>query len=327
MTARRLLASALLGALFMTMLPVPASAALPVPNPWRTRRILNIAHQGGENEAPSDTLFALATAVDKGSDVLEIDVHATAEGEIVVLHDTTVDRTTNGTGRVDELTVAQIKALDAAHWFVPNCGTCRGRPAAAYVYRGFATGAVPIPADLAARGFVPNDFTIPTLREVLTRFPDMLINIEIKNTFPDTKGYEKKLADLLISFGRTTDTIVVSFLDHATEIFKLFAPAVSTATGTVETAVFKISSEGPLPGLPNPRYHAIQPPMEFEGITVTNADFIANAHRNGFAVHVWTINDRATMEQLVRWGVDGIMTDYPTLLEDVLTDMDVRWNL
>jgi glycerophosphoryl diester phosphodiesterase len=325
MTARRLLASALLGALFMTMLPVPASAALPFPNPWRTRRILNIAHQGGENEAPSDTLFALATAKEKGSDVLEIDVHATADGEIVVLHDTTVNRTTNGTGRVDALTVAQIKALDAAYWFVPNHGTLHGQQAAAYVYRGLATGAVPIPNHLA--GFVPNDFTIPTLREVLTRFPDMLINIEIKNTFPDTESYEKKLADLLKSFGRGTDTIVVSFLDHATETFKLFAPTVSTATGTVETAVFKISAEGPLPGLPNPRYHAIQPPMEFQGITVTTADFIANAHRNGFAVHVWTINERAVMEQLVGWGVDGIMTDYPTRLEDVLTDMDVRWNL
>ncbi len=327
MVARRTLAFVLLSCLVVGLLPAPASAALPVPNPWRTRRILNIAHQGGENEAPSDTLFALKTAIQKGADVLEIDVHATVDGQIVVLHDTTVDRTTNGTGRVDQLTLAQIKAFDAAYWFVPDCGTCHNRPVSQYAYRGIATRSRPMPPELAAQGFAPNDFKIPTLREVLIRYPKTLINIEIKNTFPDTTGYEKKLATLLAEFGRTTDTIVVSFLDHATELFKLFAPNVSTATGTVETALFKVSSEGPLPGLPNPRYHAIQPPMDFLGIEVVNADFIAAAHRNGFAVHVWTINDRPTMEQLVRWGVDGIMTDYPTLLEQVLTEMDVRYNV
>src|ERR687891_2110449 len=87
-----------------------ASAQIPPGNPWLDRRVLNIAHQGGEIEAPSNTLFAFKTAIDKGADVLELDVHATADGELVVLHDTTVDRTTNGTGRVDRLTLEQIRA-------------------------------------------------------------------------------------------------------------------------------------------------------------------------------------------------------------------------
>src|SRR5688500_6391757 len=96
----------------------PASA-----NPWLERHVLNLAHQGGEIEAPSNTLYALKTARQKGSEVLEIDVHATADRELVVLHDATVERTTNGTGRVDQMTLAHIKKLDAAYWFVPGCGT------------------------------------------------------------------------------------------------------------------------------------------------------------------------------------------------------------
>lgn len=305
----------------VALAPMPGGAGpLVLDNPWLERRVWNIAHQGGENEAPSDTLYAFKTAMAKGVDMLELDVHATADGEIVVLHDTTVDRTTNGSGSVDELTLAQIKALDAAHWFVPIEGTTHSAAPEEYVFRGVATGAVSPP-----EGFSPNDFTIPTLREVLEVFPGVPTNIEIKNTIPSTAPYEKILADLLREFERADDVIVVSFLDHAIELFKLWAPEIHTATATVETAVFHTSARGPLPGLPNPRYVALQVPVVFDAIPgvpveVVNADFVANAHANGLAVHVWTINDLATMCALLEMGVDGIMTDFPTLLEQVLTD-------
>ncbi|MGH3952031.1 MAG: glycerophosphodiester phosphodiesterase [Pseudonocardiaceae bacterium] len=298
---------------------VPAAAATPTDqpdNPWLERRILNIAHQGGEIEAPSNTLFALTTAKDKGADVLELDVHATADDELVVLHDATVGRTTNGSGRVDEMTLDEIKALDAAHWFVPDCGTCHGHPDSDYAYRGFATGERPIPRRLTR--FEPNDFRIPTLREVLDAFPLDFINIEIKATAPDTAPYEDKLAALLEEFGRTTDTIVVSFSDVAIERFKLQAPAVSTAPAVGQLALFWASAQERLPGAPNPRYHALQTPITYEGLPVVTPDFVKKAHANGLAVHVWTINDRTQMEWLIAIGVDGIMTDRPRLLEDVL---------
>ena len=315
-----------LAAASLAVLGAPAASAEPlVPNPWLTRRVLNMEHQGGEIEAPSDTLFALKTSVQKGADMLEIDVHATADNQIVVLHDTKVNRTTNSGGRVDKLTLAQIKMLDAAHWFVPACGTCHNRPESAYAYRGFANGRRAIPPDLFAAGFRKNDFKIPTLIEVFKAFPKIPINIEIKNSIPDTAGYEKILARIIRNHGRTHDTIVVSFLDHAVEQFKIHAPDVATATATVETALFYASAYGPLPGAPNPRYVALQVPMVFSGIPVLSADFIAGAHANGLAVHAWTINDRATMEQLIDWGVDGIMTDLPTLLEQVLTERGVRY--
>jgi glycerophosphoryl diester phosphodiesterase len=285
-------------------------------NPWLGVGVLNIAHQGGEVEAPSNTLYALKTAQAKGADVLEIDVHATADRELVVIHDTTVDRTTDGSGRVDAMTLQQVKALDAAHWFVPGCGTCHGKPEAEYALRGYATGERTLEGQL--EDFTPNDFTVPTLREVLTAFPEERINIEIKRTAPDTEPYEEELAALLSEFDRTDDTIVVSFSDAAVEAFKLHAPQVHTATATGETAAFWASAQGPLPGAPNPRYQALQVPMSQNGIPVVTQGFIDKAHANGLAVHVWTINDRALMEKLVAMGVDGIMTDRPELLEAVL---------
>ena len=294
--------------LVFAALAAPASA-----NPWLERGPLNIAHQGGEHEVPSDTLYGFKTALPKGVDVLELDVHLTADGHVVALHDTTVDRTTNGTGTVEQMTLARIKELDAAYWFVPDTGTAHDRAAEEYAFRGVATGDRPPP-----EGFEPNDFRIPTLDEVLTAFPETLINIELKQS-NSTGRFEMAVADLLRKHGRVDDVIVVSFLDHSLEVFKALAPDVHTATATGNAAAFWASSQGPLPGAPNPRHVALQVPTSFSGIpVVTSDDFVKNANANGLAVHVWTINDRATMEQLLDWGVQGIMTDRPTLLEEIL---------
>jgi glycerophosphoryl diester phosphodiesterase len=303
-------AVAVVGALF------PAGASSAAENVWLERRVLNIAHQGGEIEAPSNTMYAFKTALEKGAEVLELDVHATSDGELVVIHDATVDRTTNGSGQVDEMTLEEIKKLDAAYWFVPGCGTCNDEPEGAFAYRGFATGERPIPRKL--KRFTPDDFKIPTLREVLETFPDTFINIEIKATAPETVPYEDELAALLAEHERTDDTIVVSFFDHAVEIFKTLAPDVNTATGTVEAGAFWASTQGPAPGSQSPRHQALQVPIVFNGVTVVTPEFVEKAHANGLAVHVWTINDRDEMEWLLDIGVDGIMTDRPTLLEKVL---------
>jgi glycerophosphoryl diester phosphodiesterase len=301
------------GLLAFVSLTAPAAGQVVTDNPWLERGPLNIAHQGGEHEVPSDTLYGFKTALPKGVDVLELDVHLTADGHVVALHDTTVDRTTNGSGTVEQMTLEQIKALDAAYWFVPDAGTEHDRAAEEYVFRGIATGERPPP-----EGFEPNDFTIPTLDEVLTAFPDTLINIELKQS-NSTGRFEMAVADLLREHDRVDDVIVVSFLDHSLEVFKALAPDVHTATATVNAAAFWASTQGPLPGAPNPRHVALQVPTNFSGIPViTSDDFVKNANANGLAVHVWTINDRATMEQLLDWGVQGIMTDRPTLLEEIL---------
>ncbi len=308
--------------LVATALPATISADIPVveQNPWLERHVLHIAHQGGETEAPSNTLYAFKTAVEKGADVLELDVHATADREIVVIHDATVDRTTNGQGAVDEMTLAEIQALDGAYWFVPDSGATHDAPAESYTLRGIATGDQAPP-----EGFEAEDFRIPTLDEVLETFPDTLINIEIKATAPDSEPYEQLLAETLAEHGRSHDTIVVSFLDHATEAFKLHNQDVDTATGTGETAAFWATAQGPAPGSPS-HHQALQVPITFEGVTVVDEDFVADAHANGFAVHVWTIEDPDTMRWLIDIGVDGIMTNTPTVLEQVLEEEGVAWS-
>ena len=290
-----------------------AHAQLLPDNPWLERRPLNIAHQGGEIENPSNTLYAFTTSLASGADMLETDVHLTADGHVVAIHDETVDRTTNGSGSVEDMTLAQIKALDAAHWFAAGRGTTRNAPEQDYVFRGVATGEQAPPP-----GFTANDFTVATLDEILTRYPGVPLNVELKPTTRMTGRLEVAVAQLLAEHGRTHDVIVVSFLDHSTELFKLLAPQVHTAVGTVQAGVFKLSAEGALPGLPNARYKALQVPIEFNGIPVTNEDFVTDAHANGLAVHVWTINDPVEMEHLLAIGADGVMTDRPSVLEAVL---------
>lgn len=288
---------------------------------WMERRPLHIAHQGGENEVPSATMYALKTAIRKGADMLEVDVHVTADGELVVLHDTTVDRTTSGTGAVQDLPLAEIQKLDAAHWFVPGRNAVHDAAAGDYVLRGIRTGGKAPPP-----GCTPDDFRVPTLREVLTEFPDVLMNIEIKNGPPQGTGYEEKLAAMLAEFGRGDDVIVASFIDSWTETFRAYNMDVSTSTGTGQTAVFKATTMELGPGSPTLLHDALQVPIEFEGVEVVNADFVADAHANGLAVHVWTIDDAATMHQLLDWGVDGIMTAEPTVLEQVLQERGTLWS-
>ena len=125
-----------------------------------------LAHTGGEDRFPGSTMFAFRNSVAAGVDVLDLNVTLSADGVLVVQHDLTVDRTTNGTGTVAEMTYDELHALDNAYWFTADCGACTGQPDEAYVHRGVRTGEVPPPA-----GFTADDFAIPTLADVVARLP------------------------------------------------------------------------------------------------------------------------------------------------------------
>lgn len=272
-------------------------------NPWLDRRILNYAHQGGAREAPSSTMYALRQAVANGADALELDVHATADGHLVVCHDETVDRTTAGTGAIAAMTLAEVQALDNAHFWVPGEVVAPGREPHEYVHRGQA------PTD--------RQFGIATLAEVLDAFPDVFINLDIKQTAPAVAPYEAALAALLREYERSDDVIVASFLDAATDAFHAHAPEIHTSMGTAATTAFwQAVQDGSPP--PATQHVALQVPDRFGDIVVVDERFVAAAHAAGVAVHVWTIDDEETMERLVALGVDGIMTDRPTVLEAVL---------
>lgn len=279
-------------------------------NPWLDRRVLNYAHQGGAREAPSSTLFALRQAVAGGADGLELDVHATADRVVMVCHDATVDRTTPGSGAIAQLAFADLRTHDNAHWWVPGEVVAPDRADDEYVHRGKA------PEDPS--------FGIASLRDVLEEFPDVFLNLDIKQTAPLVEPYEQLLADLLHEFGRTDDVIVASFDDRATDAFGALAPDVNTSCGTVMTTmIWQAIQDGK--ALPETRHHALQVPAAIGEIVVVDEQFVARAHDHGLAVHVWTIDEPDEMERLIDLGVDGIMTDRPSVLEAILQRRGVAY--
>jgi glycerophosphoryl diester phosphodiesterase len=280
-------------------------------NPWLDRRILNWAHQGGAKEGPSSTLFAMRQAVANGADALELDVHMSKDGVLMVCHDATVDRTTDGAGAIADLTLDELRRLDNAYWWTPGTVVDHENPDPdAYVHRGKA-------AD-------DPDFRIATLEEVLEAFPGVFLNFDIKQTAPAVASYEQPLAEALLRHDRVGSTIVASFNDLATDRFREHAPQIHTSLGTNGTAAFYQAfraGEAP-PATPSV---ALQVPRTFGDIVVVDEDFVAAAHRAGLAVHVWTIDDKEELASLAELGVDGIMTDRPLALEAVLRDKDVRF--
>ena len=263
-----------------------------VGNPGLERRVLNYAHQGGAREGPSSTLVAMRRALDAGAHALELDVHCTADGAVVVCHDETVDRTTDGTGRIADLTLADLRKLDNAYWWRP--GEVVDHETGPWPLRGEGHG-------------------IPTLEEVLDAFPGTFLNLDIK----ETTGYERRVAEVLQAFGRTHDVIVASFHDEATDRFREVVPDVCTSAGTAATAAFFFAVREGRTAPPMPHV-ALQVPPSHEGTVIVDEAFVDAAHAAGVAVHVWTIDEPDEMRRLMALDVDGIMTDRPSVLAEVL---------
>ena len=272
--------------------------------------MLAYAHQGGAWEWPSSTLFAMRSALAAGAHALELDAHSTADGHVVVCHDPTVDRTTDGTGAIAEMTLAEVKALDSAYWFIPGADVTPGQPASAYPYRGRAAS--------------DPEFRIATLAEVLEAFPDVILNLDIKRSAPEVAPYERAIADLLDQFERTDDVLVTSFNDAVTQTFAGLAPDVATSAGVAATAAF-VQSLRTGEELPPTAAVAFQVPERYGDVVIVDQRFVEAAHRSGVAVHVWTVNDTESMQRLVDLGVDGIISDVPTELMRVLNDRRVAW--
>ena len=324
--SRKPLLSAACIAAFVLSAPAAAlaqsPAAGPADNPWLAERVINFAHQGGEDELPSNTLFAYREALRAGAHMLEIDVGATRDGRLAVLHDNTVDRVTNGTGSITDMALADIQKLDGAYWFVPGRGTVRGAAAAAYRYRGVRTGDKRPP-----RGYRATDFRVPALEEVLRAFPKIPMNIEIKGRDGNDDAVYRRTAELLAAVLKRSgrrDIIVASFEQPAIDRFHELAPNVPVAPGIGGTADFLLSGKSPGPGVA-----AFQVPITFElgdqKLTITTPNFVKAAHEANYAVHVWLSNDReddATYRRLLRMCVDGIMAAKPKRLARVLDRLD-----
>ena len=277
---------------------------------WLDRRVIAYAHQGGAWEAPSSTLYAIGQALTAGAAAIELDVHATADGHLVVCHDPAVDRTTDGAGQIAAMTLAEVRRLDNAYWWVGGSDVDHDQPPGAYPFRGRA------PDD--------PDFRIATLEEVLEQFPGVILNLDIKRTAPAVTPYEETLAALLRRFDRSEDVIVASFLDAATDAFSACAPEIPTSAGMAAVVAFYQAVRADVDP-PEMRQVALQLPLAFGELTLVNEAFVEAAHRAGLAVHAWTIDDESEMGELVDMGVDGIITDLPTELDAVLCRHDVKW--
>jgi glycerophosphoryl diester phosphodiesterase len=295
----------------------PAAAA---DNPWLAQRVLNIAHQGGEDEFPSNTLYAFKRATKAGADMLELDVGVTKDDKVVVSHDTTLDRATDGHGTIASHTLRRIRRLDGAYWFARGDDAYRhDRKRRAYKLRGIATGKRKPP-----RGYKRSDFRVPTLKQVLRAFPDTPINIEIKGRTPaeDVSEYLRN-AEVLARLLRKTarrDLIVVSFKQQAVDRFHALAPAIDVAPGVDGSAAFLLGGASPGDGVV-----AFQLPITYELngtlFDVTTAENVAKAHAAGYAWHTWLSDDGespATWRSLIDECVDGVMTARPVRFERVL---------
>ena len=304
-------------------LAAPAGAAT---NPWLNMRVLNIAHQGGEDEFPSNTLYAFHRAMKAGADMLELDVGVTKDNKVVVLHDTSVDRTTNGKGLVKNYTLAQIEKLDNAYWFSGGSDAySHAKPKGAYTFRGVATGKVKPP-----KGYTADDFRVATLDQVLTAFPKVPTNIEIKGrTKTEAIGEYLQNARVLAKLLRGSkhpDLIVVSFKQQAVDLFHTLAPAIPTAPGVDGAAAF-LFGDTPLPA----GSVAMQMPITYklgdQTLEITSAANVQKAHQTGYAWQTWMSGNAedgtATWQSLISECVDGIMTSRPVALERMLTSQNI----
>ncbi len=276
---------------------------------WLERRVIAFAHQGGSFEGPSSTLWAMARALAAGASALELDVHATRDRRLVVGHDATVDRTTGSSGAIGDLTLAELRELDNAYWWIEGEDVSPGREPEAYRLRGRA------PAD--------RRLGVATLDEVLEAFPDVLLNLDLKGTDPEVEPYEELLAETLRAHAAGARVIVASFHDRALERFRRLAPEVATSAGTGEATAFYLAHlAGEARTWP---FVALQVPPSYEGIEVVTPAFVDAAHRAGVAVHVWTLNEREAMVAALAAGVDGVISDRPTVLAALLGERGEAW--
>ncbi len=245
---------------------------------WRGKYpIVVTAHRGFSGQAPENTLAAFRAAIAAGADMVELDVHLTRDNEVVVIHDDTLERTTNGKGNVAEKTLAELKRLDAGSWFNPRFAGER----------------------------------IPTLAEVLEIVRGrILVNIELKKgkNFPYTM---EELADrtlAVVEKAGMTDQVLFSSFDPA---------AVNRIREKNPRLPIALIVDKPWEKPEDPGGGTRYPTLNCR-TTVLNEENIRRAHTAGIRVHVWTVNTKEAMEKFIALGVDGIITNHPDSLIDLL---------
>lgn len=261
-------------------------------------RPLVMAHQGGQHLAPASTLEAFKNARDLGVDIIEFDIHMSKDGYLIPIHDPTLDRTTDGTGRINNLTLEEIQSVDAGAKFQDLDGE--------YSFRG-------------------KGISLPTVEEVFKEIPNMRWNIEIKDT-NDPELYRpiaEKLWSLMEKYELEDKVLVASFDQNIIDtVLDVSNGKAIVAGGRQEVTKFVILHKLFLNGLYRPSVDAIEIPTKESIINLKDKKVIRGAQKQGMDVHYWTINDRETMKELIELGADGIITDRPDILIELLEELN-----
>ena len=243
-------------------------------------------HRGAAGLAPENTLPSFERAIADGAGYLELDVHATRDGVVVVIHDATLERTTDGVGPVNAQRYTELCRYDAG-------------------FRFSADGSAPY----RGRGI-----RVPALEELLDAFPAVPLNIEIKQLEPPI---ERGVVALLESKNALDRVVLAAEDDRIMERIRAEAPEVATSASYGEGLEFFERSFSDRFAEYAPVARALQVPVEIGGVRLVTAETIAAAHRFGLEMHVWTINEESEMTQLLDLGVDGVMSDFPGRLVSV----------
>lgn len=253
-------------------------------------------HRGAAGVAPENTRVSFERALADGANFIEMDLRESKEGEILIFHDVTLERTTNGRGEVQQRELKELKRLDAGYQFTLDGGLT-------YPYRG-------------------QQIEIPTLGEFFSTFPEVKVTMEIKQARPAFVG---KLVATIKRFGREGLVLLATEKDEIMkEIRKQILEhdlAIATGFSYGEVDAFMHWIWGGLAGSFTPAGEALQVPCVYEGLRLITAETVKAAHELGLEVHAWTVNDTEEMGQLIHLGVDGIVTDYPARLRDLHAQM------
>ena len=257
---------------------------------FAVERPVIIGHRGSAGTHPENTLLSFEAALASGAQILESDIHLSRDGVPILLHDPSLDRTTDGAGDASRRTQLELRELDAGTRFTDQDGKTP--------YRG-------------------QGVRIPTLEDAFERFPEARFNLEIKAASQD--GIRATL-DLVERFDRADRTLLAAGEDAIMKDLRValaarsMQPAVGASLGEIVAAVSSALDGSEMP----PGVMALQIPSTFADRPLATREFIDHAHKQGVQVHVWTINELSEIEALLDLGVDGIVTDFPGRMNDWL---------
>jgi glycerophosphoryl diester phosphodiesterase len=254
---------------------------------------LILGHRGAAGVAPENTLEAFERGLNDGAHMIECDIHVTRDGVPVLIHDPDLERTTNGRGSVERIDLADLQSLDAGYHFV--CPETR------------------------LTSFRGQGLRVPSVREAFAKFPDAAFNMEIKASQRDLVG---SVLSLIRDFGREERTLLVAGADPIQAQIRegiareRIRPALGASLGDIVEIVVaakqaKAHSTDSM---------AIQIPLDFGSERLVTPMLIDHCHSHGVQVHVWTINAPECMRELLDLGVDGIVTDFPGVMAEVIAN-------